>query len=260
MDAQKQRDEYPLDIDVELFDRRTQTCLSPFELNGEGREGQALVLRYAGCNLRCSLCYAWRCAWFPRKEGRSYSIQSVVEALDNLPTIAKKKIVWVRLQGGEPCLNYERIINTRAPLWDRDLDAIAVYPVADLGPSVDFDNIWITPVDPSFLPDEMVMFHHDSWSTSLKEALSNFRNAVSKYEVYKDFRNNPKTGGGRKIAIEELEPTKFQTSWISGHAGRYDQFGASVTPVFEILRRLSDTLDNQWKALTRDQKGITIEA
>jgi len=63
--------------------------IRPFELNNEGN-GQALVLRYAGCNLRCPLCYAWKYAWF-RRNGYEYTIHNSIHALKNLPQVAKKK-------------------------------------------------------------------------------------------------------------------------------------------------------------------------
>ncbi len=96
---------------IDWFARRSTTSISPFELNNEGK-GQALVLRYAGCNLRCPLCYAWKYAWFMQKNGFVYNIQNSIQALRNLLGIAKKKIVWIRIQGGEPCLTFNRILNT----------------------------------------------------------------------------------------------------------------------------------------------------
>lgn len=54
---------------------RSKTKIHPWELNNEGR-GQALVLRYAGCNLRCPLCYAWKYAW-AENGGYKYIVEGV---------------------------------------------------------------------------------------------------------------------------------------------------------------------------------------
>jgi len=328
---------------MDWFARPQNNPISPFELNNEGR-GQALVLRYAGCNLRCPLCYAWRYAW-KLENGYQYEINASLGALENLPQVAKKKIVWVRIQGGEPCLNYERILNTvtfavhalskiyqnglnyydniraiiqtngitfsnldisqitniRAhlynslnsmekgkvvfevslkspcdsnvlnkqlsgfnvlldqiliPLWNKGLDNISVYPVAGLGPSIDFHNVWITPIEPTYLPEEIPFFHPKTWSPAFKNMLNNFKQkVVPNYDSYKDFRNNPKTDHGRKIAIEELEPAQFQTSWISGYAGTYDQLNMSIPSISNVLRRLNNNPDRQWLALFKRNKN-----
>jgi len=328
---------------IDWFARPQNKPLAPFELNNEGR-GQALVLRYAGCNLKCPLCYAWRYAW-DLKNGYQYRIQASIEVLDNLSKEAKKKIVWVRIQGGEPCLNYKRILNTitlavqalskvyqyglnyydniraviqtngisfsnlndsqitdirthlynslisidkgkvafeisfKSPcdsnilekqlsgfdvllnqilisLWDKDLDNVSIYPVAGLGPSVDFHNVWIIPIEPSCLPKEIPLFHPQTWSPVFQNMLGNFkRNIVPNYYPYKDFRKNPKTDNGRKIAIEELEPTRFQTSWISGYAGAYNKLNVNILPIANILRRLNNNLDPQWSALFKRNKN-----
>lgn len=325
--------------DIDLFKRHSVSSISPFELNNEGK-GKALVLRYAGCNLRCSLCYAWRYAWFPKRNGRPYHIQTSLEAINKLPSeIDTKKIVWVRIQGGEPCLNYDRILNTiefaitslkiihqyglnyyhntRAviqtngiafsylkegqkinireqlrkslsslqkgkivfevsfkspsdqkilhrqllgfnvllsqiliPLWNDDLDNIVIYPIAGLGPSIDFDNVWITPIDPSFLPQEIPLFHPKTWLPSFRNMFNSFvQEIIPSYSTYNEFRNNPRTNNGVKTAIEELEPTKFQTSWISGYAGGYRHASVIVTPIHKILRKLNNKIDPQWFAL-----------
>ena len=314
--------------DKDWFARRPKTAISPFELNNEGG-GQALVLRYADCNLRCPLCYAWRYAWIKKNRYR-YDIQDSIRALRNLPQSVKKKIVWVRIQGGEPCLTYKRILNTislaaeslniihanglnyfrttRAviqtnaitfanlndnqvnqillhlqnslknlingkiifevslksphdpsylvpqingyqvllnritkPLWNQGFDNIAVYPVAGLGPSIDEDNLFIIPIDPAYLPNEFPLFHPGTWSQQFQQLVNDFiGNIVPYYTTYSDFRRNPRTSGGKKLAIEELEPTPFQTSWISGYAGGYNKFNIKVIPVSKILRKLTN--------------------
>lgn len=324
---------------VDWFKRpRKKTSLLPFELNNEGN-GQALVLRYAGCNLKCSLCYAWTYSWFPQQYGYQCRTQVSRIALVNLPAAVKRKIVWVRIQGGEPCLNYSRILNTitfagqaltvvyqyglnyyenvRAviqtngvafstlsnaqlagisnhlnhvlssldkgkivfevsfkssndpklldsqlsgfdvllnqlfiPLWKNGFDSVAVYPIAGLGPSIDFRNVWLVPIDSSFLPKEIPLFETSTWCSSFENMFKNFaQNVVPSYSAYADFRNNRKTNNGQKMAIEEFEPNEFQTSWISGYAGKYSQLNVAVTPAGDILRKLNDNPDRQWYAL-----------
>ena len=320
----------------DIFARQPTTIISPFELNNEGR-GQALILRYAGCNLRCPLCYAWRYAWITR-EGYRYNIQKCIQALTNLPELVEKKIVWVRIQGGEPCLKFDRILNTikfaieslniintnglnyfkhtRAiiqtntiafsnmtnkqirqirlylqkslndlnigklifevsfkspndpnylipqingyrtllnqiimPLWHHGFHNIAVYPLAGLGPSIDEDNLFIIPIDPQS-SNEIPLFHYSTWDPRFKRIVDHFiNNIVPNYNPYQDFRRNPKTNGGRKIAIEELEPTPFQTSWISGYANKYSLFNIKVIPIGEILRKLTNTVptNTRWR-------------
>ncbi|MBS7636278.1 hypothetical protein KEJ37_02855, partial [Candidatus Bathyarchaeota archaeon] len=66
-------------------------------------------------------------------------------------------------------------------------------------------------------------------------------NIVPNYTAYNDFKANPKTNNGRKIAIEEIEPTKFQSAWISRYANQNSQ-----PPINTLLRRTSDNPDNQW--------------
>jgi len=307
----------------------TSTSIRPFELNNEGG-GQALVLRYAGCNLRCPLCYAWEYAWFMKKKGYEYNIQHSIRALRNLPQSIEKKIVWVRIQGGEPCLTFNRILNTitfaveslniihttglnyfettRAviqtnaiifsnltkeqinqvhlhlknllnklntgklvfevsfkspndagylmpqirgydvllrdviiPLWNQGYDNVAVYPLAGLGPSIDENNLFIIPLDPQSLPNEIPLFHRVTWSRDFEKLVNDFiNNVVPIYSAYSDFRKNSQTNGGRKLAIEELEPTKFQTSWISGYAGKYSEFNVNIIPISRILRKLTN--------------------
>lgn len=311
--------------------------IRPFELNNEGR-GQALVLRYAGCNLKCPLCYAWRYAWF-MKNGYKYSIQNSIHALRNLPQLVRKKIVWVRIQGGEPCLTFNRILNTvtfaieslniihtnglnyfgntRAviqtnvitfsnltnnqinqtlshfqsslnnltngklifevsfkssndpsylvsqingynvllnqiimPLWRQGFSNIAVYPLAGLGPSIDEHNLFIIPIDPNKLPNEIPLFHDSGWDPQFRQLKDSFiTNIVLNYGAYEDFRRNPITNNGKKLAIEELEPTPFQASWISGYAGGYNELNVNIIPINRILRKLtSSTPTNpQWK-------------
>ena len=310
--------------------RPSASLIRPFELNNEGG-GQALVLRYAGCNLRCPLCYAWRYAWLIRN-GYKYNIHNSIHALRNLPQVAEKKIVWVRIQGGEPCLTFDRILNTitfavesldiihtnglnyfeitRAviqtnaiifskltsnqisqilshlknllqnldkgrvvfevsfkspsnlqylnpqingyrvllnqiimPLWSQGFNNIAVYPLAGLGPSIDGDNLFIIPIDPQSLPNEVPLFHSSTWSLQFQNLVNDFiNNIVPNYNAYDDFRRNTQTNGGKKLAIEELEPTPFQSSWISGYAGRYNQFNINITPINQILRKLTNDI------------------
>lgn len=319
-----------------------QQALAPFELNNEGKgkdRGQALVLRYAGCNLRCPLCYAWRYAWVGRN-GYSYNIQQSISALGNLPQLVNKgKLVWVRIQGGEPFLTFDRILNTitfatqslniihmnslnkfkitRAviqtnaitfsnlttnqinqilshlqnsisnlndgrliievsfkspsdqrylapqingynvllnqiimPLWHQGFDNIAIYPIAGLGPSIDEDNLFIIPIDPAQLPNEIPLFHKTTWNQQFQQLVDNFiNNVVPNYSAYDDFRKNPRTNNGKKLAIEELEPEQFQTSWISGYAGGYNEFNINVMPISNILKKLTDSVptDTQWR-------------
>ena len=80
--------ERTLNGNSDIFAYRRKEIISPFELNNEGG-GQALVLRYAGCNLKCPLCYAWRYAWIIRN-GYRYSIKNSINALKNLPRVAEK--------------------------------------------------------------------------------------------------------------------------------------------------------------------------
>ena len=322
----------------DIFARRPTTNISPFELNNEGR-GQALVLRYAGCNLRCPLCYAWRYAWF-MTNGHSYNIQNSIQALKNIPRLVRKKIVWVRIQGGEPCLTFSRILNTirfaveslniihtnglnyykttRAviqtnvitfsnltknqinqvhlhlrnsleklntgklvfevsfkspnnpshlipqirgynvllrhiiiPLWHQGFNNIVVYPLAGLGPSIDRHNLFIIPIDPRSLPNEIPMFHRAAWSQEFQNLVNDFiNNIVPNYSVYIDFRKNSQTNGGRKLAIEELEPTPFQSSWISEYAYRYDEFNVNIISIDRILRKLTNGIPTnpQWRS------------
>jgi len=322
----------------DLFARRPTTNIRPFELNNEGR-GQALVLRYAGCNLRCPLCYAWRYAWFMRN-GHKYNIQNSIDALRNLSQVARKKIVWVRIQGGEPCLTFNRILNTitfaveslneihtnglnyfkttRAviqtnvimfsnltrnqidrvhlhlknslnnlnngklvfevsfkspnhstyltpqikgyevllrqiimPLWHQGFNNITVYPLAGLGPSIDQHNLFIIPIDPQLLPNEIPIFHSSTWSQQFRDLVNDFiNNIVPNYNAYVDFRKNSQTNGGKKLAIEELEPTPFQSSWISGYAGGYNKFIVNVIPINRILRKLTNGIPTnpKWKS------------
>lgn len=317
------------------FARRQTLDTSPFELNNEGR-GQALVLRYAGCNLRCPLCYAWRYAWF-MKNGYLYNLNNISAALNHLSSTVSRKIVWTRIQGGEPCLNYDRTLNTMefailalnavhnqslnfynttraviqtngivfgllsdkqlnslkiklenllqdlkngkvvlefsfkssndmiylkpqlkgfdaflqkivVPLWDKGIRNISVYPLAGLGPSIDFHNVWIVPIETLRLPQEIPLFHQSAWSPEFRNMVTNFvNNIVPAYGVYSDFRSNPKTFDGHKIAIEELEPTPFQSSWISGYAGKYNELDVTNVPsIDKILRKSDNNLDPQW--------------
>lgn len=329
-----------------MFARRKKTLISPFVLNNEG-SGQALVLRYAGCNLKCPLCYAWKYAWLPVKaeEIIEYNTWDCIRALSHLPRVANKKITWVRIQGGEPCLGFDRILHTIRfaaealivihlnnmnyyditrtviqtngigfsklndfhinnivsqlrnlliklqheiawhgkivfevsfksphdvgylepqmdgyrvlidkiirPLWQEGFNNIAIYPIAGLGPSIDKHNLFIIPVDPNW-PDEIPLFHHLTWSERFKQLVNEFFNEIVPiYQAYSDFREkNQLTNEGKKIALEELEPAKFQVSWISGYAGRYIQYGHAVDTLAldKILRKitLDRPTDSQW--------------
>ena len=136
------------------------------------------------------------------------------------------------------------------PLWDRGYDNIVIYPVAGLGPSVDGDNLFIIPIDPQSLPDEIPLFHPNTWSLQFRDLVNEFtKDIVPNYSVYESFRKNPRTNEGRKIAIEELEPAAFQASWISGYAGGYDKFNVNVIPVNNILRKLTGDVPTnpQWR-------------
>ena len=340
----------------EIFARPPKSSISPFELNNEGERGYALVLRYAGCNLRCPLCYAWRYAWFPQREGYSYSKNKVLNALEKLYSLKlQRKINWIRIQGGEPCLSPNRTLftleicskalqiihgvglnkyqSTRAiiqtngifflnlsrklieiirkqleealgslskgrvifeisfkdptgerkinskellelqiggfkavlsgiikPLWDNGFDNIALYLVAGLGPSIDMHNITIVPIDPYSLPDEYPLFHPETWSHKFRSLYNEFiKTIVPLYKTYRDFRNNIKTNHGRKIPLEEFEPTRFQIAWISGYAGKYQDYGLKIgrdIPVIsKVLRRSSNQLDKQWLGLLKTRGG-----
>ena len=128
------------------------------------------------------------------------------------------------------------------PLWNESLDNIAIYPIAGLGPSIDFDNLWIIPIDPSSLPQEIPLFHQSTWLPRFKTTIMNFiEQIVPNYNAYMDFRRNPKSNNGTKIAIEGLEPTPFQTSWISGYAGSYNENDVKILSINKLLRKL--TLD-----------------
>ena len=322
--------ERTLNGNSDIFAYRRKEIISPFELNNEGG-GQALVLRYAGCNLKCPLCYAWRYAWIIRN-GYRYSIKNSINALENLPRVAGKKIVWVRIQGGEPCLTFCRILHTirfaalslniihtnglnyftttRAiiqtnaikfstlttiqikqilsnlqkslsniekgklifeislkspndlnylapqingykvllnqiitPLWRQGFENIAVYPLAGLGPSIDQHNLFIIPIDPKQPSNELPLFHHSTWSQQFRQLIDDFiNNIVFSYSAYNDFKRNPKTNRGKKLAIEELEPASFQASWISGYAGKYNKFNITPIPLNRILRRLTNNI------------------
>jgi len=135
------------------------------------------------------------------------------------------------------------------PLWNQGFNNIAVYPLAGLGPSIDEDNLFIIPIDPQSLSKDKVLkkeiplFHNSTWSPEFQNLVNDFiNNIVPNYNAYEDFRRNPQTNGGKKLAIEELEPTSFQSSWISGYAGRYNQFNINITPINQILRKLTNDI------------------
>jgi organic radical activating enzyme len=331
-------------MNIEWYAKKKSTPLSPFELNNEGR-GKALVLRYADCNLRCPLCYAASYAW-KLSNVFEYETDQVLSNLKNLASEVGptgKKVSWIRIQGGEPCLNLGRTLNTLAaaeyalkevksnklshsptpraviqtngvwfssasqeevnrvaarleaaarsvegriifevsfkspdddtylqpqaagyrvlldkvvrPAWESGADNVAVYPVAGLGPSIDFHNTLIVPIDPLRLPDEYPLFHKLTWSNPFRTLVDEFTSSVVQARAYADYRANPKTGGGKKIPLEELEPTRFQTSWMS----RYSKPGYKGQPLLALLRKTSQELDRQWGALTRGPKGIIPE-
>ncbi len=141
------------------------------------------------------------------------------------------------------------------PLWNNGINNLSVYPVAGLAPSIDLHNIWLVPVEPN---TETPLFHPSKWSNDFRKMVEHFINKiVPKYDVYEDFRKNPSTGNGKKLAIEELEPTNFQTSWISGYAGAYNKLGfRCITPIQNILRKLNNTPDPQWMALFKRKKLV----
>jgi len=74
---------------LDYFARRRTTLISPWELNNEGKS-MALVLRYAGCNLKCPLCYAWKYAW-SKQNGYKYTIRECIAKLDKLPSLIQKR-------------------------------------------------------------------------------------------------------------------------------------------------------------------------
>jgi len=317
-------------LNSDLFARPPKCPISPSELNKEGN-GLALVLRYAGCQLRCPLCYAWRYAWDARN-AYEYDLDEVITSLGKLKSVAEKPVVWVRIQGGEPLLNYSRIqstikyagkaikeihltglnyypttravIQTNAlvfnelnskqidkisdnlketcfriadsgriifeisfkssknssilhsqisayntllnkiliPLWESGIDNVALYPIAGLGPSIDFHNTWIIPIENSILPEEVPLFHKSQWAKPFSDLVLQFINCiVPRYRTYDDFRNNPKTNHGKKLAIEEFEPTKFQASWISRYTDKRAQ-----PPIHILLRKTDEYADKQW--------------
>ncbi|MEM3554977.1 MAG: 4Fe-4S cluster-binding domain-containing protein [Candidatus Micrarchaeaceae archaeon] len=333
------------------------TNLSPFELNNEGR-GLALVLRYALCNLRCPLCYAWKIAWLPNS-GFSNNIYQSIQKLSKLSQHinfkygSTKKVTWVRIQGGEPCMNYNRIVNTinfsaealkqinnqnlnyynitRAiiqtngigfsylsssqlenlrfilrnilpelenkgkiifeisfkspndttfkdfngkpvlnsqiqgftnllnqvliPLWEENIHNISIYPAAGLGPSL--NKPWLIPIDPDpKYPSDTPLFHPSTWSGKFQDFMNYFLNKiVQRYPTYQDFIKNPLSNNGKKIAIEELEPDRFQISWISGYAGNYQKNNMHPPEVSQILRKLSNDINKQWYALIKNNQN-----
>jgi len=136
------------------------------------------------------------------------------------------------------------------PLWHQGFNNITVYPLAGLGPSIDGDNMFIIPIDPNQLPNEFPLFHHFTWNQQFQQLISDFINKiVPNYNAYGDFRRNPRTDGGKKLAIEELEPTPFQTAWISRYAGGYNKLNVNVIPINRILRKLTNGIpaNPQWK-------------
>ena len=128
------------------------------------------------------------------------------------------------------------------PLWDEGIDNTALFPIAGLGPSIDFHNTWIIPIETSILPDEVPLFHKSCWAQSFSQLVNEFINhIVPQYKTYHAFRTNPKTNNGKKLAIEELEPTKFQASWISRYTDKKAQ-----PPIYTLLRKTDINADKQW--------------
>jgi hypothetical protein len=66
---------------------------------------------------------------------------------------------------------------------------------------------------------------------------------VPRYDTYADFRSNPRSGNGRKLGLEELEPTKFQSSWISGYAKE-----TGLPAIGSLFRKADAGLDKQWSS------------
>ncbi|OYT56588.1 MAG: hypothetical protein B6U76_03290 [Desulfurococcales archaeon ex4484_217_2] len=100
------------------FNEKKAVFVEPWELNDEGG-GFALILRYCGCQLRCPLCYARRYAWFS-EDCKLHHADWVMKQLSNIERALRvkvvkrkpRKITWVRIQGGELCLNFERTMAT----------------------------------------------------------------------------------------------------------------------------------------------------
>lgn len=334
--------------------------IMPWELNPEGGGGGrgqfALVLRYAGCQLRCPLCYALRYAWNLEK----HLIIPPKKVLDNLKNLDKAinllrpgtKIGWIRIQGGEPCLNIDRtiwtirfgkeaikqihnqnlnkfnitrciiqtngiifanlnsnelntlkeelqkackeindigriifevsfkspcidgyqwrkfdqpvlilqirgfrtLLNVAKSLWNEDLINIAIYPVAGLGPSID-EEPWLIPIETSYLPEELPLFHPRTWSPDFKEnVLDTFLNIVNEYEnVYDDYKKNKKTDNGSKIPLEELEPSPFQSGWLSYYKKNPEK-SRQVLP--QVLRKMSDKPPKGWKLFIKNYNDV----
>jgi len=165
------------------------------------------------------------------------------------------RLLEIQVKGFKTTLN--EIIR---PLWNEGFENIALYPIAGLGPSIDLHNISIIPIDPYSLPEEYPLFHPKTWSCKFKLLYREFtENIVTQFETYKDFRNNVRTKCGKKIPLEEFEPTRFQIAWISGYAGKYQDYGLEVNDILpditSLLRRLNRQLDKQWISLCKVRKN-----
>lgn len=129
--------------------------------------------------------------------------------------------------------------------WDNGYSNIAIYPVAGLGPSIDYDQKYLIPIESSKLPEEVPLFHQSTWHKMFKSIYEEFVNNIVKNYAYKEFRENPKTLYGKKLPLEELEPCFFQTSWISD----YSKNSSLDPPLSRLLLRTSKELDQKWKGL-----------
>lgn len=97
-----------MDFAVKKADLRKNSL--PWEFNKEGPHG-ALVIRYWGCSLSCAVCYSQSYAYLNGEGGRkkaSYTLAECRRSISNL----SDRIGWVRIQGGEPLLDFERAIFT----------------------------------------------------------------------------------------------------------------------------------------------------
>jgi len=156
------------------------------------------------------------------------------------------------LQYLNPQINGYRVLLNQIimPPWNQGFNNIVVYPLAGLSSSIDGDNLFIILIDFQSLPNEVPLFHSSTWSPQFQNLVNDFiNNIVSNYNAYDDFGRDTQTNGGKKLAIEELEPTPFQSSWISGYASRYNQFNINITLINQILRKLTNGISTnpQWR-------------
>jgi len=101
------------------------------------------------------------------------------------------------------------------------------------------------------VPEERPIFHKSTWSSPFQTLVEEFTSSVVQGRACADYRTNPITGGGKKIPLEELMPTRFQTSWISRHS-KPAYNGQSLS---SLVRKTSQEIDRQWGALTRGRNG-----